>query len=943
MRVLKRAWVLILLAAALAGSDRKIQAGELNIPGDSENGQICKVTTMADTNVVGSFRRAMEHYNLQDSSLPSFCKKGIVFETTGTISLTAPIELNNKAASGFKLEATNGQVILDATGIGSGNCAIVIDSNQVTIKNITIRNANGGGVCIKGSSNGNIIDGVTVTRSGHGVLVESGSQNNTIQNGYFFDNTGFGVRLDDATQNRVTKNAVYRNTGGPVASPATDIQAVVSSAAPANTTATQFILSGTVPNAVDHCEVFRGSPSSSGENPNSNYITDITNFSALSFVQTVDARQGEDIFLVCLAPDGTTSPNSAIVRLSSTGTGPGTGPRPCFPGQEFPPTADFDGDGIYDVREDVNKNCVVDPGESDPANADTDGDGCADGIEDKNKNGELDPGESSPALVDTDGDFINDCLEDRNKNGIRDSGECDPSKVDTDNDGLPDNREDLNKNGIRDENETDCSLDDSDFDGKKDGDEDINHDGIHDPIRECNPRDSDTDNDGLLDGSDPCCNNPALTCDTPCIPGVEPEETVDNDGDLVPDLYEDLNHDCVLDPTETDPFKKDTDGDGKNDRIDACPNDPDPTCESTCDPENINPFLDSDGDGLKNSEEDKNSNCLVDPLESDPFDNDTDNDGVTDGNDQCPLDPNPLCDEPCKPGIPPPEGQDSDGDQIPDANEDINQNCIQDVNETSFAKRDSDNDGTNDNNDPCPLNPDANCAKECVPGEFIPPQRDSDNDGVKDVLEDTNRNCIYDKPQESDAYNNDSDADGLLDGQEDKNQNGLLDPGESDPRNPDTDGDGVSDGAEDRNHNGIVDFEECNPTVSDTDGDGIFDGLEDTNLNGIFDANETHCARPDTDRDGLDDGVEDLNKNGTVDAGETDPRNPDTDGDGATDGQEIANGTNPIISRTGDFKKAAGTGCGSQLAGGTGYPHFYGVLMALVGPVWWTVRRRLKK
>jgi hypothetical protein len=925
--------------------DSKIQAGSLNIPSDSEGGQICKVTTLADVNVVGSFRRAMQHYNLQDSAQPSFCKKGIIFENvSGTISLHAPIELNNKAASGFRLESTSGQVILDATGVGAGNCAITIDSNEVTVRNITIRNASGGGICIKSGSNGNTIDGVTVTRSGHGVSVEGGSQNNTIQNGFFFDNTGFGVNLDDATQNRVTKNAIYRNQGGAVASPATDIQADVTSAAPANQAATAFIISGTVPSAVDHCEVFRGAPSSAGGNGNSNYITDIVNFSALSFVTTIDARQGEEVFLICLAPDGSTSPNSTVLRLSSIGTGPGTGPRPCFPSQEFPPTADFDGDGIYDTLEDKNKNCVVDPGESDPANVDTDGDGCSDGLEDKNKNGELDPSESSPALVDTDGDFINDCQEDRNKNGIRDSGECDPSKLDTDGDGLADNREDLNKNGERDANETDCSIDDSDFDGKKDGEEDINHDGIHDPIRECDAKRSDTDDDGLLDSSDPCCNNRALTCKVPCAPGVEPEETLDNDGDLVPDLYEDLNHDCVVDASETDAFDKDSDDDGFNDRIDPCPvNNPDPTCESVCDPENINPFRDSDGDGLKNSEEDLNGNCLVDPLESDPFNPDTDDDQVTDGNDQCPLDQNPLCDEPCRPGVTPPEGQDSDGDGIPDANEDINQNCIQDINETSYQKRDTDGDITNDNEDPCPLNSDTSCAKECIPGEFIPPQRDSDKDGIKDVLEDMNKNCIVDRPQETDAYNADSDADGCTDGVEDKNQNGTREPDEIDARNPDTDGDGVPDCAEDRNHNGLIDFEECNPINPDTDADTIPDGLEDSNFNGIWDTGETHCARPDTDRDALDDGAEDMNKNGTVDAGETDPRVPDTDGDGATDGQEIANGTNPIISRPGDFTRAAGTGCGSQLAAGSGYPHFYGILIGLIGPAWWMMRRRISR
>ncbi len=934
MRVIKRAFAFTIVAGFIAFSaGHPSRAGELNIPGDSEGGQICKVTTLADVNVVGSFRRAMQHYNLQDSSLPSFCKKAIIFETAGTITLHEPISLNNKAASGFRLEATVPGVIIDATGVGAGNCAITIDSNEVTVSNLTIRNASGGGICVKGGSNGHKIQGVTVTRSGNGVLVESGSQNNLVENGFYFDNSGFGVKLDDATQNKVTKNALYRNQSGAVASPASDIQATISSAAPANPAATSFILSGTIPNSVDHCEVFRGAPS----NGSSNYITDITNFSALSFVTTIEARSGEDIFLICIAPDGTTSPSSLPVRLSTTGTGPGTGPRPCFPNQEFPPTADFDGDGIYDVLEDKNKNCIWDgPGESDPAKVDTDEDGCADGIEDKNKNGELDVNESDPALVDTDGDLINDCLEDKNKNGIRDSGECNPGKTDTDNDLVPDNREDKNKNGVRDDGETDCSLDDSDFDGKKDGEEDLNHDGIFDPIRECDPNDSNTDSDALLDGSDPCCNNPATTCDVPCIPGVEPDEEVDNDGDIVPDLYEDLNHDCVLDPNETDPFDKDTDNDAKNDRTDPCPTNPDPSCVAVCDPENINPFLDSDGDGVVNSEEDVNANCLVDPLESNPYDNDTDNDGVTDGNDQCKLDPNPLCDEPCKPGIPPPEAQDSDGDAIPDVNEDINQNCIQDGNETSYQKRDTDGDGKNDNSDPCALNADQNCEKQCFEGEFIPPQRDSDSDGLKDVCEDKNRNCLQDVG-ESDSYSNDSDEDGLPDGAEDKNQNCILDSDEPNPAIADSDGDGILDGAEDKNKNGKVDFDELNPASTDTDGDGITDNLEDRNLNGIWDEGESNGAQKDTDKDGLEDGAEDLNKNGFADAGETDPTKSDTDGDGASDGQEMTNGTNPLISRPGDFNRLVEGGC--SLNGGDASKALYLMSLILLAPLWVGLRR----
>ncbi len=893
-----------------------VWAARLNIPADSNGGKICKVTSMTDSqDVYGSIRRALEQgYNVQNSSLPSFCTEKIVFDTEGTITLRAPIELNNKAASKFILEkATNvrGQVVLDGSNLEKGQCAIVLDSNEVTVRGIVIRNAPGGGICIRPNSNGNMIDRVTVTRSAHGVIVMEGSQRNTIQNGSFFDNTGFGVRLQDASANRVTENAIYRNGAGAIESPATNIQPVIVSAAPTNQAASQFTLSGTIPESVDHVEVFRGAPSTGSD---SNFIQSITEFTALSFLTTIEAKAGEEIFVVAIAPDGTTSPSSEVTRLSQLGSGsgggsgPGSGPRPCFPGQVFAPTTDFDGDGIFDVNEDRNSNCQVDPGETDPKITDTDGDDIPDGIEDRNKNGVRDEGESDPTLMDTDSDDLPDGIEDRNKNGLRDFGELDPSKEDTDGDGIRDFIEDSNGNGNWDEgNETNGFRVDTDFDGVADGIEDKNHNGIVD-LNESDPRKADTDGDGLLDNADPCPANDSPNCQTPCVPGVTPDETVDNDRDGIPDFREDIDSNCIVGPAETDPYNRDTDSDGRNDRVDACPNNDDLNCEGICDPDNINPFSDSDSDGVPNAQEDINGNCAVDLNESDPFDNDTDNDGTFDGSDTCPLDPNPLCNAQCRPGVPPAPEQDSDGDGIPDANEDINENCIQDASETNFRKRDTDDDGTNDNQDQCPLDADEACTNACIPGEFIAPQRDSDRDGIKDVIEDTNRNCIR-EVSETDSYNADTDTDGIADGIEDRNQNGLLDAGETDPRMVDTDRDGIQDGVEDRNKNGIAEFDELDPTKTDTDEDGIPDFMEDRNQNGTLDAGETNGARNDTDQDGLQDGAEDRNRNGIVDAGETDARAPDTDGDGANDGQEVTQGTNPINASQSDFNRAIGKGC----------------------------------
>src|SRR5262249_19887125 len=222
------------------------------------------------------------------------------------------IELNNKAASGFTLakgDGVSGEVILDASSLPAGSCAIILDSNQVTVKGITIRGAPGAGICIKAGSNGNIIDGVSVTRSGTGVSVESGSQRNTIQNGFYYDNTGFGVNLGDPAQNLVTHNALYRNGQGPIGSSATNLQPLINSAAPTDAAATQFTLSGTLPTAVDHIEVYR----SALQNSQTNFISDVRQFTGLSFITTINAQAGEQIFAIGIAPDGTTSPASTFV------------------------------------------------------------------------------------------------------------------------------------------------------------------------------------------------------------------------------------------------------------------------------------------------------------------------------------------------------------------------------------------------------------------------------------------------------------------------------------------------------------------------------------------------------------------------------------------------------------------------------------------------------
>jgi hypothetical protein len=72
---------------------------------------------------------------------------------------------------------------------------------------------------------------------------------------------------------------------------------------------------------------------------------------------------------------------------------------------------DSDSDGLPNVVEDSNNNCIVDTGETDPSNPDTDNDGALDGQEDTNGNGIVDAGEADPLNPDSDGDGLTDGYE----------------------------------------------------------------------------------------------------------------------------------------------------------------------------------------------------------------------------------------------------------------------------------------------------------------------------------------------------------------------------------------------------------------------------------------------------------------------------------------------------------------------------------------------------
>ena len=484
----------------------------------------------------------------------------------------------------------------------------------------------------------------------------------------------------------------------------------------------------------------------------------------------------------------------------------------------------------------------------------------------------------------------------------------DPLSADTDGDGLEDDDEILCR--LFSDYGKFCShpLDsDSDNDGISDGNE---------YIIGTNPIDHDSDNDGLTDGlelgvtgdifdeeyNSVSCNtkdgnNPLTGCfetwqpDEDDLSTTNPKEA-DSDSDGIDDGDEDANKNGKLDEGETAADLFDTDEGGRSDFEEIF-------TDST-DPRNPDDDIgDSDGDGLFDHREEE--------LGTDPDLADTDGDGINDGDEVTIYFTDPLA-------------EDTDSDGLTDFREitgigfcnwfspktgvlcDYNEDGVRDENDaTDPLVGDTDGGGTLDGwevdlDSTNPLNNDT----DDIPAD----ERDTDGDGLTDLEE----NTIYN----TDMNDNDTDDDGLLDGDEVNNHG-------TNPDRKDTDGDGLSDYDEiithltnplliDSDDDGLQDSEEINdyesnPNVVDSDGDGLTDGeevqdydsnpiLTDTDGDGLTDGSEvnnygTEPGNNDTDDDGVEDGdeINDYFTNAT---------NSDSDNDGINDGEELFTyGTNP--------------------------------------------------
>jgi len=362
-----------------------------------------------------------------------------------------------------------------------------------------------------------------------------------------------------------------------------------------------------------------------------------------------------------------------------------------------------------------------------------------------------------------------------------------------------------------------------------------------------------------------------------------------DDGDLDSDGDGLINSDEYL--NGTDPTKVDTDNDGWSDSAEV---------EAGSDP--------------TSTDLDNNNNDIPDSVDPD----DTDNDGVSDVNDNCPLNSNP--------------------DQSDFNNDGIGDGC-----------QDSDEDGINDDVDLCPSD------------EF----NDADGDGIcagmgyRSPMTGQWDNCpwVANPDQLDDDFDLMGDAcDADISGERPTCGVGQLPPCPPETTIDDTDGDGLSDDDE-------TNIYGTDPTLADTDGDGVDDGEDNCKLTPNpydidADGNGTPDTQTDTDNDGLGDICDpDDDNDGICDAAETLPdgtpgtpsggctpnpqnlgdncrliansdqadmdndgegdvcdvdidgdgltnqvevglgtstTNPDTDGDGIDDGDEVTAGTDPL-------------------------------------------------
>ena len=408
-----------------------------------------------------------------------------------------------------------------------------------------------------------------------------------------------------------------------------------------------------------------------------------------------------------------------------------------------------------------------------------------------------------------------------------------------------------------------ATQDDWDGDGILNDDEDYNHNGVAD-FGETDPRNKDTDGDGLTDG----------------------EERLHTGR-----VKELMDKGSIADLSRLDPVNPDSDGDCLKDGLEAgvggleSPTDAVSSMKILV--ETLSPYCKAI---LKSHNLLAGGNFDSDPLTvTDPTNADTDFDGLADGVEDWNFDGrrDNTAQLETDPNLP-----DSDDDTLLDGAEgDSNNNGQLDENETDPLLTDTDGDGAADNIEIKQLG-------------SLPNSCDSDKDGLSDGIESGSINPNPKNPE----------CAGLQTAGTNFASIGILDPVKED-----SDGDGLADGAEDINHNGWLDIGETDPTTSDTDSDGISDYAEtmlDLDRDGFPDIvkellkNGAKCSPPMEESD--------LDCDGVINA-----RDDDSDGDGCLDrdeGMYADNDTNGIPDVWEQVQASCGTNSGGGLSGGGAPP-----------------------
>ncbi|KAF5403015.1 hypothetical protein PHET_03766 [Paragonimus heterotremus] len=578
---------------------------------------------------------------------------------------------------------------------------------------------------------------------------------------------------------------------------------------------------------------------------------------------------------------------------------------------------DADGDNIPDYLEDTDKDGIPDYLDEDATTkfapktlrkmrpqrhyADVDGDGIPDHLELDND------GDGIPDyLEDTDGDGIPDYLEDSDGDGIPDYIDEDSVSQfsqksyrrlkittqfeDNDGDGIPDHLQgDSDGDGVLD------FLEDSDGDGTPDYLEDSDGDGVPDYLDEdadsqFSPKFfTDKNRDGIPDSLEGDSDGDGI-----------PDYLEDTDGDGIPDYLEDsdgdgipnyLDKDVVDVETEAvvEGFDSDTNKNGIPDYLEDWDADGIPNYLDDDDGDGIADFLDRKDNRLKAKKKkgkyrkpvvgDRNENGIPDYLEGDSdgdgvldYKQDTDKDGIPDYLDEddvnakfrkaksIPIQKARQKSTKKPKSLPTVRGKiDTDGDGIPDDEEDADGDGIPD-----YLDTDADGDGKPDDQVKA-----VDRNRNGIPDHLE--LKDSDGDGIIDLEDDDDDNDGI--PDDED---DDDDNDGIKDYLEDENHNQKLDILEA----KDTDGDGIPDYLDDDDDNdGIPDSED-----DDDDGDGILDKLEDENKNQIPD----YLEMRDSDGDGIVDWLDTDDDNDNI----PDYLDEDDDGDGIPDTEEDENKNN---------------------------------------------------